>query len=132
MNSFAIIFGNCVWIPPSPKAAFVALHLFFGIGVSTDSEYAAGKAAIVQQYVSAGKTEVAADKEVADLDACFGTYEVPPENRNHPVLGDRQGLPGTAAQPVEHAGEPDQLPLSGRRDPPTAMRGEARGRSARP
>src|SRR4051794_12953735 len=93
MNSFAIIFGNCVWIPPSPKAALVALHLFFGIGVSTDSEYAAGKAAIVQQYVSAGKTEVAADKEVADLDACFGTYEVPPENRNHPVLGDRQGSP---------------------------------------
>ena len=35
MNSFAIIFGHCVWIPPSPKAALVALNLFFGIGIST-------------------------------------------------------------------------------------------------
>ena len=122
MNSFAIIFGHCVWIPPSPKAALVALHLFFGIGVNTDSEYVAGKAAIVQQYVSAGKTELAADKEVADLDACFGTYEVPPENRNHPVLGDRQGLPGIAAQHVEHALELDQQPVARGLDHPAPAR----------
>jgi len=29
MDSFAMIFGHCVWIPPSPKAALVALSLFF-------------------------------------------------------------------------------------------------------
>ena len=82
MNSFAIIFGHCVWIPPSPMAALVALHLFFGVDIHTNSEYAAAKTAIAQQYVSTGKTEAAAEKEVADLDACFGTYEVPLENRS--------------------------------------------------
>jgi hypothetical protein len=30
MNSFAMIFGKCVWIPPSPKAAALALAYFFG------------------------------------------------------------------------------------------------------
>src|SRR3954467_8862220 len=95
MNSFAIIFGHCVWIPPSLMAALVALNVFFGIGIHTDSEYADAETAIVQQYVSAGKTEAAAKKAVADLDACFGTYEVPPENRNH-----APGGPST--QPVTH------------------------------
>jgi hypothetical protein len=84
MNSFAMIFGHCVWIPPSPMAAMLALNLFFGIGIHTDSEYTAASSAIVQQYVSTGKTEAAAKKAVADLDACFGTYEVLPENTNHP------------------------------------------------
>ncbi len=112
MNSFAMIFGHCVWIPPSPKAALIALHLFFGIGVHTDSEYAAGKAAIVQQYVSAGKTEVAADKEIADLDACFGTYEVPPENRNHPEIGDQRGVHGAAARRVEDAVKLTEPPVA--------------------
>ena len=83
MNSFAIIFGHCVWIPPSPMAAVVALNLFFGVGIHTNSEYAAAEATIVSQYVSTGKTEAAAKKAVADLDECFGTYEVPPENRKH-------------------------------------------------
>jgi hypothetical protein len=82
MNSFAMIFGHCVWIPPSPMAALIALNLFFGIGIHTDSEYAAAEATIIKQYVSTGMTEVAAKKEVAALDVCFGTYEVPPENRN--------------------------------------------------
>jgi hypothetical protein len=84
MHSFAMIFGHCVWLPPSPMAALLALHLFFGIDIHTDSEYAAAETAIVQQYVSAGKSEAAATKAVADLDACFGTYEVPAENTNHP------------------------------------------------
>ena len=84
MNSFAMIFGHCVWIPPSPMAALVALHLFFGIDIHTNSEYAAAEAWIAQQYVSAGKSEAAAEKAVAELDACFGTYEVPAENRNPP------------------------------------------------
>lgn len=29
LNSFAMIFGHYVWIPPSPKAALAALGLFF-------------------------------------------------------------------------------------------------------
>ena len=84
MNSFAMIFGHCVWIPPSPKAALVALSLFFGIGINTEPDIAAGEAVLASQYVSAGKTQIEAQKEVAALNACFGTYEVPPENRHHP------------------------------------------------
>ena len=84
MNSFAMIFGHCVWIPPSPKAALVALNLFFGIGTTTQPDITAAEAIIAAQYVARGETQVAAQKEVASLNACFGTYEVPPENRNHP------------------------------------------------
>ena len=84
MNSFAMIFGHCVWIPPSPKAALVALSLFFGIGVNGEPDIAAGETILASQYVSAGKTEIEAQKEVASLNTCFGSYEVPPENRNHP------------------------------------------------
>jgi hypothetical protein len=86
MNSFAMIFGHCVWIPPSPKAALVALSLFFGIGINSEPDISAGEAILAAQYVSAGKTETEAQKEVASLNACFGTYEVPPQNRNHPEL----------------------------------------------
>ena len=88
MNSFAMIFGHCVWIPPSPKAALVALSLFFGIGVNGEPDIAAGEAILASQYVSAGKSPIEAQKEVASLNACFGTYEVPPENRNHPKDAD--------------------------------------------
>ena len=88
MNSFAMIFGHCVWIPPSPKAALVALSLFFGIGVNGEPDIAASQAILASQYVSAGKTQIEARKEVASLNACFGTYEVPPENRNHPKDAD--------------------------------------------
>ena len=84
MNSFAMIFGHCVWIPPSPKAALVALNLFFGIGTTTQPDITAAEAIIAAQYVAGGKTQVEAQKEVAWLNACFGSYEVPPENRNHP------------------------------------------------
>jgi hypothetical protein len=83
MNSFAMIFGHCVWIPPSPKAALVALNLFFGIGTTTQPDITAAEAIIAAQYVARGETQVEAQKEVASLNACFGTYEVPPENRNH-------------------------------------------------
>src|ERR1700746_967738 len=86
MTSFAMIFGRCVWIPPSPKAALVALNLFFGIGINGEPDIAAGEAVLAGQYVSAGKTQIDAQKEVAALNACFGTYEVPPQNRNHPEL----------------------------------------------
>ena len=60
MNSFAMIFGHCVWIPPSPKAALVALSLFFGIGVNSESDISAGEAILASQYVSAGKTQIEA------------------------------------------------------------------------
>jgi hypothetical protein len=96
MNSFAMIFGHCVWIPPSPKAALVALSLFFGIGINTEPDIAAGEAILASQYVSAGKTQIDAQKEVASLNTCFGTYEVPPENRNHPK--DADPTPLTNAQ----------------------------------
>ena len=88
MNSFAIIFGHCVWIPPSPKAALVALSLFFGIGINAEPDIAAGEAVLANQYVAAGKTQIEAQKEIASLNACFGTYEVPPENRNDPKDAD--------------------------------------------
>ena len=84
MNSFAMIFGHCVWMPPSPKAALVALNLFFGIGTTTQPDITAAEAIIAAQYVARGNTQVEAEKEVASLNACFGSYEVPPENRNHP------------------------------------------------
>lgn len=84
MNSFAMIFGHCVWIPPSQKAALVALNLFFGIGTTTQPDIAAAEAVIAAQYVAGGKTHVEAQNKIAWLNACFGSYEVPPENRNHP------------------------------------------------
>ena len=83
MNSFAMVFGHCVWIPPSPKAALAALGLFFGIGINGEGDIAAGEAILASQYVAAGKTPAQAQQEVASLNACFGTYGVPPENRNH-------------------------------------------------
>jgi len=92
MNSFAMIFGHCVWIPPSPKAALIALSLFFGIGLNGEPDIAAGEAILASQYVSAGKTQIEAQKEVASLNACFGSYEVPPENRNHPEDADLRQL----------------------------------------
>jgi hypothetical protein len=83
LNSFAMIFGRCVWIPPSPKAALAAFSLFFGVDTRTEPDIAAAEATIASQYIVAGKTQTEADKEVAWLNACFATYEVPPENRNH-------------------------------------------------
>jgi hypothetical protein len=83
MNSFAIIFGHCVWIPPSPKAALMAFNLFFGIGTTTQPDITAAEAIIAAQYIAGGKTQVEAQSEVAWLNTCFGSYEVPLENRNH-------------------------------------------------
>lgn len=80
LNSFAMIFGRCVWIPPSPKAALAALSLFYGVGIGSGADVAGYEAAIAGQYVSSGKTEAEAQQEIAALNACFGTYEVPPEH----------------------------------------------------
>ena len=84
VNSFAMIFGHCVWIPPSPKAALVALNLFFGIGTPTQPDIIAAEAIIAAQYVAGGKTQVEAQNKIAWLNACFEIYEVLPEKRNHP------------------------------------------------
>ena len=83
LNSFAMIFGRCVWIPPSPKAALAAFSLFFGVDTRTEPDIAAAEATIASQFIVAGKSQSQADKEVAWLNTCFATYEVPPENRNH-------------------------------------------------
>src|SRR5215469_5969054 len=85
LNSFAMIFGRCVWIPPSPKAALAAFNLFVGIATRTEPDIATVEAIIISQYTAAGKSKADADKEVAWLNSCFATYEVPPEKRNHPT-----------------------------------------------
>ena len=77
-----MIFGRCVWIPPSPKAALAALSLFYGVGIGSGADVAGYEAAIAGQCVSSGKTEAEAQKEIAALNACLGTYEVPPEHRS--------------------------------------------------
>jgi len=83
LNSFAMIFGRCVWIPPSPKAALAALSLFYGAGVRSGADAAGYEAAIASQYVAGGKTEAEAQQEIAALKVCFGTYEMPPERSSH-------------------------------------------------
>jgi hypothetical protein len=100
MNSFAMIFGHCVWIPPSPKAALIALSLFYGIGINTQPDITAAEGIIASQYVAGGKTQLEAEKEIAALNACFATYEVPPENKNHLSRGDSAHL-GRAQAPIE-------------------------------
>ena len=74
MNGFAMIFGRCVWIPPSPKAALLVLNYFYGIvpGVSV----AAYEDALRGQLVSAGATLQAAATEVEWLNGCFASYRV--------------------------------------------------------
>jgi hypothetical protein len=88
MNGFAMIFGHCVWVPPSSKAAMVALSLFFGIGIHDEPGVAAGEALLASQYVSAGKTQTEARKEVAALNACFASYELPADKRTRPKAAD--------------------------------------------
>jgi hypothetical protein len=50
-----------------PKAARVTLNLFLGLASSASPTFAAGDAILAGQYVSAGKTLVEAQKEVAML-----------------------------------------------------------------
>jgi hypothetical protein len=75
VNSFAMIFGKCVWIPPSPKAALLTLSYFYGVapGVSP-AQY---EDAIRAQLVSAGATQEAAAAEVKWLADCFASYVAP-------------------------------------------------------
>jgi hypothetical protein len=75
MNSFAMIFGKCVWIPPSPKAALLALSYFYGVAPCTPpTDY---EAAIRGQLTAAGASQEAAAAEVKWLHDCFASYVVP-------------------------------------------------------
>jgi len=81
MSGFAMIFGKCVWVPPSPKAATLALAYFFGTmpGV-TPGAYEDG---IRQQLVVAGATQEAASAEVKWLVGCFATYTPDDAHKSH-------------------------------------------------
>ena len=85
MNSFAMIFGHCVWIPPSAKAAMVALSLFYGIGIGGEADVHAAELVIAEQYTFKGLSPEDARKQVDWLNSCFLSYEVPPENRTRPL-----------------------------------------------
>jgi hypothetical protein len=75
MNSFAMIFGKCVWIPPSPAAAFLALSYFYGVAPGVPA--ARYEDAMRGQFVAAGASRAAAAAEVKWLDDCFASYVVP-------------------------------------------------------
>ncbi|HKS89190.1 MAG TPA: hypothetical protein VJR70_07100 [Stellaceae bacterium] len=62
----------------------MALGLFFGVGITGEADVAADQTAIVDQYISAGRTRADAEREMTELNACFASYEAPPENR-HPA-----------------------------------------------
>ena len=81
MNSFALIIGKCVWIPPSPKAALAVMLYFFGAG-DPGTLPATYEAVIEQQLVSAGAAAAQAHKEMLWLDECFGSYVVPADKRS--------------------------------------------------
>jgi hypothetical protein len=72
LTGFAMIFGKCVWVPPSAKAALVTLMYFFGTapGLSPESY----ELQIRQQLVAAGATQEAASAEMKWLDRCFATF----------------------------------------------------------
>jgi hypothetical protein len=75
MNSFAMIFGKCVWTPPSPKAALLTLSYFYGVAPGVPpAQY---EDAIRAQLVSAGATQEAAAAEVHWLEDCFASYVAP-------------------------------------------------------
>jgi hypothetical protein len=82
-EQFAMIFGHCVWMPPSPKAALVALSLFFGIGINSEPDIAAGEAILASQYVCRQNTNRCTEK-VCFVQRLLRACEVPPGNRNQP------------------------------------------------
>ena len=74
-----MIFGKCVWIPPSPKAALLALSYFYGVAPGVPpAEY---EDAIRAQLVAAGASQEAAAAEVKWLDDCFASYVVPKDRQ---------------------------------------------------
>ena len=70
-----MIFGKCVWIPPSPKAALLALNYFYGLVPGASP--AVYEDAIRDQLMAAGATQEAAAAEIKWLADCFASYVVP-------------------------------------------------------
>ena len=70
-----MIFGKCVWIPPSRKAALLALSHFYGIAPGVPPPEC--EDAIRAQVMTAGTTQKAAAAEVKWLDDCFASYVAP-------------------------------------------------------
>jgi hypothetical protein len=79
LNSFAIIVGKCVWVPPSAKAAALFVAYFFGTVPGLLSEVYEHD--LAQQFVAAGMTAEGAGGELRWLNDCIGTYVVPPQNK---------------------------------------------------
>jgi hypothetical protein len=79
MNSFAMISGKCVWIPPSPKAALLALNYFYGVAPGASPAYY--EDAIRGQLMAAGTSREAATAEVKWLDDCFASYVAPKQQQ---------------------------------------------------
>ena len=77
MNSFALLIGKCVIVPPSIKAALLIV-MWFG-GVPPQLEWSTMADHLVRQYIAAGLKPAEAVKEVKWVEACFRTYVVPPD-----------------------------------------------------
>ncbi len=75
MNSFALIIGHCVVIPPSAKAALLIVLLTFVIGVQGEADVKKAEFLIAQQYISSGKNEDEAIKKINWLNECFISYK---------------------------------------------------------
>jgi hypothetical protein len=86
MNSFAIIFGHCVWIPPSPKAAMVALSLFFGIGINTEPDIVAGEAVLAGQYVRPARLKSRRKKRSPHSTPALQATRCPPKTKITPGM----------------------------------------------
>jgi hypothetical protein len=78
LNSFAIIVGKCVWVPPSAKAAFLFVAYFFGVVPDLAPEVYEHD--LTREFVVAGMTAKAARRELHWLNDCTATYVVPPQN----------------------------------------------------
>lgn len=60
---------------------FSRSRLFYGVGISGEPDITASEQIIAEQCVATGRTQVEANSEVRWLNTCFGTYEVPSENK---------------------------------------------------
>jgi hypothetical protein len=81
LNSFGLILGKCVWLPPSPKAALLMVAYFFGaVPGMPASVY---ETQIRAQYLAAGKTAAQADRAMSWLRGCVASYVVPAQNKGH-------------------------------------------------
>lgn len=81
MNSFALIVGKCVWIPPSGKAALAFIMYLWGAsgpGV-TVQDY---EALIIEQMVIAGETKDQAQDDMQWLNHCAASYVVPDKDKH--------------------------------------------------